>query len=158
MDNYINKKVAQIALYYCTTYDKKQHLIDPHYTAALQCQCLQLICSLCAKMKCTSLCILMACERLSKMIERLCFGDDNWNLKLVSAYRRCSSIQVAIIMLMDKCKTVNNDNLLSGLSGVWTYFFCVCVCVCVWMHIGWCFYLFIYRYLIWSWKIPFFIP
>lgn len=35
-----------------------------------------------------------------KMIEWLCFGSDNWKLKLVSAYRHLSSIIVVIIMLM----------------------------------------------------------
>lgn len=35
-----------------------------------------------------------------KMIEWLCFVDDNWKLKLVLAYGHLSSIMVVIIMLM----------------------------------------------------------
>lgn len=62
-----------------------------HWTTPLKWQCLKLIWSLWGKMKCTSLCILMAPNEAFKMTELLCFGDDNWEIKLVPASRRLSS-------------------------------------------------------------------
>lgn len=44
-----------------------------------------------------------------KMIEQLCFGDEYWKLKLVSAYRNLSPTSVLIITLMHLFKMVNSQ-------------------------------------------------